>query len=121
MDGFKTFDKYDQPAVIPHLPFHGLAENLAVTYFDEHWAYVTRKIKRTVWSDEICHYINDYKDENPICLNIEAVCPQCNFCNVGTQSILFSSSSIQRTTFVTQFAKGYANLINYTTSLCNIR
>lgn len=96
IDGFQKFDKYDQPAVLPHFPFHGLAENLAVTYMGDNGVRVTQIIKRTVWSDEVCYYMNDYEEEDAICLNIVDACPQCNFCKVSTQSILLSSSSIQR-------------------------
>lgn len=96
------FNEYHQPAALPQLPFHGLTEYLATAYIDKHWTHVTKKIKSTIWNEDICKYLNDYKVENSICLNIEDECPQCNLCKVSTKSILLSSSSM---TFITPFAK----------------
>lgn len=84
-DGYIPFDEYRQPAVLPHLPFRGLTENIAVAYLDFHLKFVLRKIKRKLWSDEVCRYMNDYPDENAICLNTEDVCPRCYDCDVSTQ------------------------------------
>lgn len=83
--GFQKFDKFIQPAVLPHLPFHGLAENLAVSYYDDTFTRFLRKIKRSVWSEDICRYMTDYQEESAVCLNTEDVCPQCDFCLVSTQ------------------------------------
>lgn len=46
IDGFMTFDELHQPAVLPQLPFPGLAEYLAVSYLNEKFARVTQKLKR---------------------------------------------------------------------------
>lgn len=56
-----------------------------MAYLDFHLKFVLRKIKRKLWSDEVCRYMNDYPDENAICLNTEDVCPRCYDCDVSTQ------------------------------------
>lgn len=100
IDGFQPFNEYNQPAVFPHVPFNGSSEFVAVTYRDDDLKFITQKIRRVVWEENICRYFNDYHNENAICLNIEKVCPHCDLCKVSTQSILLSSSSIRQMTFL---------------------
>lgn len=102
IDGFQPFNEFNQPAVLPHVPFNGPSEFFAITYRDENLAHLTQKIRRVDWEENICNYFNDYHNENVICLNIEVLneCPLCvNVCKVSTQSILLFSSSIRQITF----------------------
>lgn len=46
MDRFKPFDDYNQPAALPHLSFHGLTENIAVTYLDDRLGFVLKKLRQ---------------------------------------------------------------------------
>ena len=54
-----------------------------MTYYDNHGHLYTQKIKKSLWTDEICHYMNDYQHVNSICLNLDNY-PQIDFCNVST-------------------------------------
>lgn len=42
IDGFVSFDEFNQAVHLPQFPFHGLANELAVTYFDDDFAFVRK-------------------------------------------------------------------------------
>lgn len=43
IDGFQPFNEFNQPAVLPHVPFNGPSEVFVMTYLDDDLAYLTQK------------------------------------------------------------------------------